>query len=93
MSAPHPDDVPELAAGERVVLLGKPGCHLCEDAHGVVASVCDEKGIGWCELDISTGHPVLWERFWDQIPVLVVDGRVRSVYRVNPARLRSAIAG
>jgi hypothetical protein len=28
----------------RVVVYGKPGCHLCEDAEHVVAAVCEETG-------------------------------------------------
>ena len=34
----------------------------------------------------------LADRFWDQIPVVLVDGEVHDFYRVDPARLRSALS-
>ena len=32
--------------------MGKPGCHLCQDAREVLHRVCGELGIAWEELDI-----------------------------------------
>lgn len=41
-------------ADERVVtLIGKPGCHLCDDARAVVEEVCTETGASWEEKDIT----------------------------------------
>ena len=37
----------------RVRLLSKPGCHLCDDARLVVASVCAELGETYDEVDIT----------------------------------------
>ncbi len=76
----------------RVVLYGKPGCHLCDDARAVVREVCAELGVGWTEVDITT-DPELTSRYWEQIPVTVVDGRQHDFWRVDPARLRSALTG
>ena len=77
---------------ERVTLYGKPGCHLCDDARAVVQTVCAELGVGWTEIDI-TGDPDLFEKYGDQIPVTFVDGRQHDFWRVDPARLRKALAG
>jgi hypothetical protein len=74
----------------RVLLVGKPGCHLCEDARTVVAQVCAELGVTWEEASILD-DPVLADLYWEQIPVTLVDGQVLDVWRVDPARLRAAL--
>ncbi len=76
----------------RVVLLGKPGCHLCDDARAVVSDVCTELGIEWEERDILT-DPGLADRYWDEIPVVLVDGVRHSFWTVDPARLRASLTG
>jgi glutaredoxin len=77
---------------ERVMLYGKPGCHLCDDARAVVQAVCAELGVGWTEVDITV-DPELFEKYGEQIPVTFVDGRQHDFWRVDPARLRKALAG
>jgi glutaredoxin len=75
----------------RIVLLGRPGCHLCEDARDVVQRVAEDLGVGWEERSIDD-DPELLERFAEQIPVILVDGRQHDFWRVDEARLRSALA-
>jgi glutaredoxin len=75
----------------RVTLLSKPGCHLCDDARDVIAKVCAEIGTEWTEIDI-TSDPGLRERYCEQIPVTLVDGVQHDYWRVDPARLREALA-
>jgi glutaredoxin len=77
---------------DRVTLYGKPGCHLCDDARAVVRAVCAELGVGWTEIDITV-DPELFEKYGEQIPVTFVDGRQHDFWRVDPARLRKALAG
>ena len=74
----------------RVELLGKPECHLCDDARAVVARVCGELGVEWNERDL-TGEPGELARWWDNIPVTLVDGEVHNFWRVDEARLRTAL--
>ncbi len=74
----------------RVQLVGKPGCHLCVDARRVVQRVCEESGIPWEELDILS-DPALADRYWEQIPVTLVDGDVVGVWSVDEVRLRAAL--
>ncbi|MGQ0467708.1 MAG: glutaredoxin family protein [Sporichthyaceae bacterium] len=76
----------------RVTLLGKPGCHLCEDARVVVEQVCNELGVEWEELSILDDEE-LHRRWWEQIPVTLVDGRQHDFWRVDPDRLRAALKG
>lgn len=76
----------------RVTLIGKPGCHLCDTARDVVASVTAELGIGWHEVSILD-DPELSERYWEQIPVVLVDGEPHDYWRVDERRLRQALRG
>lgn len=73
------------------MLYGKPGCHLCDDARAVVQAVCAELGVGWTEIDITV-DPELFAKYGEQIPVTFVDGRQHDFWRVDPARLRKALA-
>jgi glutaredoxin len=75
----------------RITLIGKPGCHLCDDARAVVARVAEELGVGWTELDINQDES-LAEQYWEQIPVTLVDGRRHDYWRVDEARLRAALS-
>ena len=79
-----------LGGVSRVTLIGKPGCHLCDDAREVVAAVVVELGESYDELDI-TRDEALYARYWDQIPVVLVDGEQHTFWRVDAARLRRAL--
>ena len=78
----------------RLTLIGKPDCHLCDDARAVVGSVVaelgDEAAVTVEELSILEDAQ-LNEKYWDEIPVLLIEGRVHGIWRFDPARLRSAI--
>lgn len=73
-----------------VVLIGKPACHLCDEARAVIASVCDRLGVGWDERSIFD-DAALYDEYWERIPVTVVDGRIHDIWRVEPAALERAI--
>ena len=75
----------------RVTLYGRQGCHLCDDARAVVARVCAELGEEYVEVDIDA-NPELLHRFGEEIPVTFVDGRQHDFWRVDPVRLRAALA-
>ena len=74
----------------RITLIGKPGCHLCDEAREVVAAVAAEVGVGWEERSILD-DPALQERYAEQIPVTLVDGRPHDFWRVSADRLRAAL--
>jgi len=83
----------DAAAGPRerlVTLIGKPGCHLCDDAQSVVDKVCGELGVPWERKDI-TGDKDLHDQYWEQIPVVLVDGEQHTFWRVDEARLRKEL--
>lgn len=76
----------------RVTLIGKPGCHLCDQARDVVARVTAELGTGFTEVSILEDEQ-LRERYWEQIPVVLVDGSQHDFWRVDADRLRAALSG
>jgi hypothetical protein len=75
----------------RVTLYSKPGCHLCDDARAVIERVCADLGESYDEIDIL-GDPALQERYGEEIPVTLVDGRRHDFWRVDEERLRAALA-
>lgn len=74
----------------RVTLVTKPGCHLCQDARAIVARVTEELGESFEEIDILQ-RPDLMQRWAEEIPVTLVDGRQHDFWRVNEERLRAAL--
>lgn len=76
----------------RITLIGRPGCHLCDDARAIVQAVCAELGVEWTEVDI-TQDDRLFTEYGEQIPVTFVDGKQHDFWRVDPVRLRKALAG
>jgi hypothetical protein len=74
----------------RITLIGKPGCHLCDAARETVSKVAAELGVGWVEYDINE-EPRLKEDYWDLIPVTLVDGKRHDFWKVDEARLRAAL--
>ena len=75
----------------RVLVLSRPGCHLCAAAIELVAAVCTETGERFIERNIDE-DPDLRRRYTDEVPVTFVDGRQHDFWRVDPDRLRSALA-
>jgi hypothetical protein len=76
----------------RITLIGKPGCHLCDDARAVVERVAADTGAGWQELSILEDDG-LREQYAELIPVVLVDGEQHDFYRVDESRLRAALQG
>jgi glutaredoxin len=79
-------------ADRTVTLIGKPGCHLCDDAQLVIEKVCAEVGAAWEKKDITRDEE-LHRAYWEQIPVVLVDGEQHTFWRVDEERLRRELAG
>ncbi len=73
-----------------VTLIGKPGCHLCDEARAVIVGVCAETGTSWHELSILDDQ-ALADAYWQQIPVILVDDRTIAFWHVTPEQLRNAL--
>ena len=75
----------------RLTFVGKPGCHLCDDAHAVVDQVLAEfPDVEVVERSILD-DPALFEAYVDEIPVLLIDDRVHTIWRADAERLRAAL--
>jgi glutaredoxin len=75
----------------RVVLVGKPGCHLCDVAREVVELVCAEADLDFTEINIWD-DPGSADRYADRIPVVLVNDVEIAWFRVDSQQLRTAIA-
>ncbi len=83
--------------GIRITLLGKPGCHLCDDARDVVQAVRDEvqalpdgPDVAYEEASILDDERMR-EQYAELIPVLLIDGVEHAHWRVDPVRLKAAL--
>ncbi|ANJ25657.1 glutaredoxin family protein [Agromyces aureus] len=86
-----------MARDIRLTLIGKPGCHLCDDAREVVQAVIaefeatDAGGRPVLEERSILDDPSLAERYAEEIPVLLVDGEMHAYWRVDPVRLKAKL--
>jgi hypothetical protein len=67
---------------KKLVLISKPGCHLCDDAQDDVSF--EEKNM----LDDQK----LIDAYSEEIPVVLIDGKQHSFWRVDAHRLREALS-
>ncbi len=74
----------------RVVLYGKPGCHLCEEARELLARESNRCPIQIDEVDI-TSDPALFRRYDVRIPVLLIDGERELEAPITGRKLRDAL--
>jgi Glutaredoxin-like domain (DUF836) len=75
-----------------LTLLGKPGCHLCEEMRAVVERVLEGTALQLQELDIQD-HPDLERRYVFEIPVLLFEGQEIARYRTTETDLRASLRG
>jgi hypothetical protein len=80
-----------------LTLLGKPGCHLCDDARAVVLRVMgdleartDAPAVTLDEVSILD-DPALNAKYAEEIPVLLLNGNVHNYWRIDPVRLTTAL--
>ena len=71
-----------------LVLYGRPGCHLCDDARAVLVRI----GHPFEEVDIEADHDLL-ARYLERIPVIALDGDELYDFFVDEADLRARLAG
>jgi glutaredoxin len=80
-------------AGDReVVLYTRQGCHLCDDAWGVLAQARERFGFTLRQVDVDS-DPALAEEHGLCVPVVAIDGRVYFRGRVNPVLLARVLRG
>jgi glutaredoxin len=74
----------------KVVLYGRPDCHLCDDARAVVLRVRAERPFELEEVDIESDDE-LFKRYLERIPVVTVDGEERFEFFVDPGELMALV--
>jgi glutaredoxin len=78
-------------ASVTVELMGKPGCHLCDDARVIVRGVLEEfPGVDFAERNILEDAE-LFETMKNDIPVVLINGQRHSTWRVDADALRQAV--
>ena len=70
----------------RLVLYGRPGCHLCDDARVVLERV----GEPFAEIDITTDDR-LHAAYLERIPVIALDGDELFDFFVDEPALRGLL--
>lgn len=83
-----------MTVNSRVVLYGRVGCHLCDEAREVVRTVCAETGDAWTEIDIDAADVAgrdLVDELGELVPVVEVDGVQQGYWRIDAARLRRTL--
>lgn len=78
----------------QLTLIGKPGCHLCDDARAVIEQVVANTDaaalIDLEELNILENEELL-AKYHDEIPVLLINGKVHNYWHIDPLRFRTAL--
>lgn len=77
----------------QLTLIGKPGCHLCDDAEVVVLEVMSEfvDSVMLTKQNILDDE-ALFARYSEEIPVLLIDGKVHNYWHIDSERLRSTLS-
>lgn len=75
-----------LACPQRIVLITRKGCHLCDLAAAVIEEVSTEKAIDWASLDVDD-DPQLRSRYTDHVPVVFVDGELGAYWTLDRDQL------
>lgn len=73
-----------------VILYGKAGCHLCEEARAEIDAVRARRDFDLTEVDVSL-DPVLHARYGERIPVVVVAGEEAFEFHVDAAELERVL--
>jgi len=79
-----------------LTLIGKPDCHLCDVASEIIDAVVADlpdaaaERIEIVEASIAD-DPVLYELWWEKIPVVLIDGDLHAHWRLSADRLRDAL--
>jgi Glutaredoxin-like domain (DUF836) len=84
-----------------LTLIGKAGCHLCDEARVSIQAVvgafrAEHTGVArhvqvnYVEHDILFDEE-LFAKYSEEIPVLLINGKVHNYWRIDPERLRAAL--
>jgi glutaredoxin len=75
-----------------IVLYGRPGCHLCDDARVVLERIRAELPFALVERDIEADDALL-RAYLERIPVIALDGEELFDFFVDERELRRRLVG
>jgi ABC-type hemin transport system ATPase subunit len=81
-----------------LTLIGKPGCHLCEEAELAVDRVLAVFLASNPSVAVSIAQQNILDdaelaaRYSDEIPVLLIDGKVHNYWRIDEERFARALS-
>ena len=75
----------------RLTLISRPGCHLCEVAEQVLDRIAADTGVQWTKVDV-TDSIELERDYGDRVPVLLLDGSEHGYWRIEEERLLRDLA-
>jgi hypothetical protein len=75
-----------------VVLYGRPGCHLCDEARVVLQRIRADLPFTLVERDIERDDR-LFKAYLERIPVIALDGEELFDFFVDEAELRRRLPG
>jgi glutaredoxin len=85
-----------------LTLIGKAGCHLCDEARDSVNAVidafkADHSGEDKPQIQVTlVEHDILKDddlraKYAEEIPVLLINGQIHNYWRIDSIRLREAL--
>lgn len=74
-----------------VTVVGKPGCHLCDDAEEIISVVLKDFPDASLEVVSLDDNPLWGELYGERIPVVLINGVEHGQWRVDPETLRAAL--
>ena len=77
---------------KKLVLVSKPGCHLCDDAREVISEVLkDFPDVSFEEKNMMDDQKLI-DAYSEEIPVVLINGKQHSFWRVDSQRLSEALS-
>jgi glutaredoxin len=80
-----------------LTLIGKPGCHLCDEARDAIDGVLLEFRKANPNTDVLVEEQNILEdealrlKYSEEIPVLLIDGKMHNYWRIDDERLMRAL--
>ena len=81
----------------QLTLIGKPGCHLCDEARDAIDGVLLEFRKANPNTDVTLEELSILEdeslrlKYAEEIPLLLIDGKMHNYWRIDDERLMRAL--
>ena len=69
-----------------MILYSKPDCYLCDEMKNVIANLKKESEFDFEEINIELNE-ILFDKYKEKIPVLMLNGRMIAKYRITREKL------